>query len=55
MIGVHDKVSWLEDGYRYWGFVQAIINRQAYLTAMIEHQGNHIELPLEQLRLERVQ
>ncbi|WP_334427201.1 MULTISPECIES: hypothetical protein [unclassified Levilactobacillus] len=53
MIHPHDKVSWHEGDHRYWGFVQAIINRQAYVTAMIEHQGVHIELPLEQLILER--
>lgn len=53
MIRPHDKVSWREGDYRYWGFVRAIINRQAYVTAMIEHKGSFIELPLEQLRLER--
>ncbi|GAX06970.1 hypothetical protein IWT25_02318 [Secundilactobacillus pentosiphilus] len=46
MYHVGDKVSWERDGIRHYGFIQALINRGAYVTAMVEHH----ELPLEQLR-----
>lgn len=52
MYKVHDKVSWLADGQRYYGFIHALVNRGAYVTAIIERYKTHVEVPLEQLTIE---
>lgn len=49
-----DKVSWLEDGERHYGFITCTIDRRAYVTAMIKTRGKYSEIPLEQLRLEHM-
>lgn len=54
MIRPHCKVSWLEDNQRFYGFVRCLVNREAYQTAMVEHHKTYIEIPLEQLRLEKM-
>lgn len=54
MYKVHDKVSWLADGQRNYGFIRALVDRGAYVTAMIEQYKNHVEVPLEQLILEPI-